>query len=115
MAMTDDECDERLAGECIRADDRDALARLCRECECSGTGYAYRYRTDPGPSLAARSVVLYCSCPMGRWLERTHREGSPFVRRRIPDLCDYRWLDQDRYRAPPPAAAAQQKPTAGRT
>lgn len=87
------------------ADSRDDAERLSLDCDdCGGkTGLATRYRRKSrGPGVAP-TVQLYCRCPMGRWLERAHREGleeSRAIRRRIPDLLDHPdfW---DAFRDPP--------------
>lgn len=81
-----------------------------RPCDdCHGQGFATRYRrdslgrTDAGGRPVPPAVVFYCICPVGRWVERSHRGGNEearAVRKRIPDLADFPAL-RDWFRSPP--------------
>jgi hypothetical protein len=97
--------------------DRDSAVQAMRaqfngsDCnDCQGQGFATRYRRKSLGALdvkerpVAPHVTFYCRCPVGRWVERRHREGSDdsrAVRKRIPDLDDYPELWGDEFRGPP--------------
>lgn len=73
---------------------RQASADASRECPaCSGTGLSVAFPPDGRGGTAP----AYCTCPLGRWIERNHRDQCPDVRRRFVDLADVdsgksRWL-----------------------
>jgi hypothetical protein len=92
-------------------DERDAAKRASRDCDdCGGEGLTARYRKlsagkagADGRPLADR-LIFYCRCPMGRWIERTHRTGNAEAKdshKRIPDLAAHPWLWGWEYRFPP--------------
>lgn len=106
--------------EFAAANDRDAAHHASRECDdCRGEGVTLRYRrrSRGTPGRDGRpvqpTVTCYCTCPMGRWVEKAHRERSPDVRKRHHDLADFPWLRGHEYRrpgdgpAPDPPAATQ--------
>lgn len=72
------------------ASDRDSAALASRDCAyCSGEGLAAVYASRPDPARRIpESVSAWCVCALGRWVERSHRERSPDVRKRSPDLAD---------------------------
>jgi hypothetical protein len=82
---------ERQAGH--DPSSRESALLASRDCpDCGGGGLAVRWRhRSAGPGVLP-AIVLYCTCPHGRWLERTHREHAPDVRRRLHDLADHPWL-----------------------
>jgi hypothetical protein len=98
-------------------DGREAALAASRECEdCHGQGLTVRYRqlsADP-TGFVRPEVVCYCRCAMGRWVERTHREKSPELRKRIINLDDNLWLEGEEYRRAPerPAVEAADGPLA---
>jgi hypothetical protein len=78
---------------------REGAERLSRGCpDCGGMGLTTRYRhagvgqPRPDGRPLDPTITLYCTCSMGRWIERTHREKDPEVRRRIADLAEHRSL-----------------------
>jgi hypothetical protein len=83
--------EQAAAGTGQPTDSREAAHLASKGCDdCGGDGLAHRYRHQgerPG-----QTVVCYCLCPYGRWVEETHRRHSPDVRKRIVDLRDYPWL-----------------------
>lgn len=99
---------QRLFREAQAAGGGDLTARegalvASRDCwDCQGQGLTIRYRHKSGEP-GRRTITLYCLCPYGRFLERSHAASSPDVRRRIYDLADYSWLQgQDcRFLFPP--------------
>lgn len=96
-------CAERAAaGQGHPPDTREAAEAAARGCEdCGGQGLAVRWRRRSAGHPHGPTVALYCRCPMGRWLEQSHRGRSPEVRRRLLDLADHPWLWGDEFRAPP--------------
>ncbi len=87
-----------------------------RDCDdCHGQGFAVRYRLASLGGRDARgrplgdAVIFYCLCPLGRWVERCHREGkddAKSIRRRLPDLADFPGLHGDDCRYPADLAFA---------
>jgi hypothetical protein len=98
-------------------DSREAALAASRECEdCHGQGLTVRYRqrsADPTGRVRA-GLVCYCRCPMGRWVEKQHREKVPETRKRIYDLADNLWLEAEEYQRAPerPAVEAVDGPLA---
>jgi hypothetical protein len=81
---------------------REAAELASKDCyDCGGGGLAVRWRQKSAGHPAGPAITLYCTCPMGRWIERAHRERSPEVRRRMCDLADHPWLRGHEYRTPP--------------
>lgn len=77
------------------ADSREAAEAASKGCEhCGGQGlvpvYFRRAMTweERRECHIPEHVAAYCVCPMGRWIEKTHREKSPEIRKRTPDLAD---------------------------
>jgi hypothetical protein len=102
---------ERAAqGKGPATDSREAALAASRECEdCSGQGLTVRYRqrsADP-TGFVRPEVVCYCRCAMGRWIERSHREKSPELRKRIINLDDNLWLEDEVYRRAPERLAVE--------
>lgn len=92
-------------------DSIDAARHASATCpDCGGQGLTLRYRrrslgtADSTGRTVAPSITLYCLCPLGRHIERNHRETCPEIRRRLYDLADYPWLHGDEYRSPPTRA-----------
>lgn len=90
-------CRERPAssGSAI-PDSRAAAEYASRDCpeECGRTGFTSRYRHRAGPSPgrqneAGYEQIFYCACPMGRWIEISHRANTPEIHARIPDLAKH--------------------------
>lgn len=78
---------------------RESAERASLRCpDCGGQGLTLRWRRlsvgqlDSTGKPLAPSIVLYCTCPLGRWFERSHRASSPDVRKRIYDLAEHPWL-----------------------
>ncbi len=97
---------------------REAAEEASKGCLwCGGQGLAVVYYRDPlrqavmqktGKGLESRwsvapesnpsrtadgrripsDVAAYCVCALGRWIEKTHRDKSPDVRKRMVDLSD---------------------------
>jgi hypothetical protein len=81
---------------------REAAELASKDCDdCGGGGLAVRWRQKSAVPGKPPTIALYCTCPMGRWIERAHRERSPEVRRRMCDLADHPWLRGHEYRTPP--------------
>lgn len=107
-------------GEGHAPDSREAAQRTSKDCDdCGGQGLTIRWRKLSLGTVGADgkprspSITLYCRCPMGRWLERSHREHAPDIRRRIYDLEEHPWLWGWEYRQPRgmlPAPAAEPAP-----
>jgi hypothetical protein len=91
-------------------DSREAALAASRECEdCHGQGLTVRYRqrsADPTGRVRA-GLACYCRCPMGRWVEKQHREKVPETRKRIYDLADNLWLEGEEYRRAPERPAVE--------
>jgi hypothetical protein len=80
---------------------REAAERASKGCDdCGGAGLTVRWRHKSAAPGVPPTITLYCRCPMGRWIERDHRERHPDVRRRVHDLADYPWLWGEEYRTP---------------
>lgn len=62
-------------------------SRACTDC--GGEGMTSRYLHDPNHPRHGTSYALYCNCPIGRWIERNHREKQPEIRKRMRALADY--------------------------
>jgi hypothetical protein len=77
-------------GQGASLDDRESAALASRACTyCDGIGMAVVWASRPDPARKiAETSSAYCICALGRWAERTHREKSPDLRKRIPDLAD---------------------------
>jgi hypothetical protein len=71
-------------------DDRESALAASRACiRCFGEGLAIVYASKPSAERRiAETSAAYCVCPYGQWVERTHREKSPDVWKRIPHLCN---------------------------
>lgn len=87
------------SGEGHATDSREAALLASRDCaDCVGGGLTVRWRRRSPGDLDARgntpaaSIVLYCVCPLGRWIERAHRKDAPDVRKRLLDLADHGFL-----------------------
>lgn len=79
------------AGTANPGDSREAAAEASRDCEdCAGNGITSRYRHAPDAN--PKTVSCFCLCALGRWMEKTTREKSPDVYRRIIDLARYPFL-----------------------
>jgi hypothetical protein len=79
--------------------DRGEAERLSFSCsDCAGQGLTYRWVPDrPGP-CSQGSTLLYCLCPMGRWLLRSHQanEASRHATNgKLLDLADHPELQGD--------------------
>ena len=61
-----------------------AASRGCDDCGGEGLAVRYRHASARGPRDA---VTLYCTCAAGRAIESNHRQKSPEVHRRMPDLA----------------------------
>ena len=83
------------------ADSREAAELASRGCDdCLGMGLAHRFRRS-SESPAGALIVLYCTCPMGRWIKAQHERKAPDIRKRIWDLGSLPWLQGVEYRLPP--------------
>lgn len=81
-------------GRDIVAKDREAAEAMSRSCiHCEGSGLAYRARLDGQPwqlttrvgrAFEAPTIVMACTCPIGRWLLASHGDKPPW-----PDLTKY--------------------------
>lgn len=71
-------------------DDRESAAIASKACRyCDGIGLAVVWASKPDPEKKiGETASAYCICALGRWAEANHREKSPDVRKRIPDLRD---------------------------
>lgn len=109
------------------ADSREAALLASRDCDdCLGMGLTLRYRRLSRGECDARGmpkpdhITCYCLCPMGRWVEKSHREGdeaSRDIRKRIYDLREHPWLHGHEYRRPvvdPLPEPVVPKPVSGR-
>lgn len=103
--------------------DRDSAYRASRDCDdCRGDGLTLRWRWRSLGTVDSQGrphlpfVMLYCTCPMGRFAEKVHRAKAPEIRKRIYDLADYPWLRGHEYRrphdGPPPEPPATTQPDA---
>lgn len=73
----------------LAPESREAAAVASADCpNCGGQGLAVRFRHHPQPGQP-RTVELHCVCPLGRWIRSKTSED---LRRRIPDLGAYTWL-----------------------
>lgn len=83
---------------------RETAERASLGCDdCLGQGLTVRWRTHRPDHPAGPFITLYCRCPMGRWLVRTHSLHAPETRKHLYDLADHSWLWGDEYRRPPGA------------
>lgn len=87
------------SGQGHATDSRDAALLASLACpDCEGQGLATRWRRRSAGGVDAKgnplgpTITLYCTCPMGRWLEHAHRSKSPDVRKRLHDLAEHPWL-----------------------
>ena len=56
---------------------------------CGGGGLTSVWHPRPDPiAKVPETLAAYCICPMGRWIERIHRDHFPDVRARWIDLAD---------------------------
>lgn len=71
-----------------RADDRESATDASKGCpHCHGQGLALVYAARPDPDRRIPpDTSAYCVCALGRWIEQNHREKSPDVHKRTPDL-----------------------------
>jgi hypothetical protein len=75
---------------------REGAEASSRDCPiCQGVGLVVRYRRRSLRPDRPPSIVLYCTCLYGKWIRRAHAQDAPDVRRRIYDLADYPWLEND--------------------
>jgi hypothetical protein len=95
-------------------DDRREAELASRNCDdCGGVGVTHRWRRKSVGGVDSEGrpllpyILLYCRCPMGRWVEQRHREDSPEIRRRLYDLDDHPWLWGEEYRDPPAPAEVE--------
>lgn len=98
----------------------DSARKASADCQdCRGSGLATRWRrrslgtVDSTGRVVLPSITLYCLCPMGRKLERVHRDDAPEIRRRMYDLADHPWLHGDEYRRPATQEELDQLATRG--
>lgn len=70
--------------------DRDSAMLASKACVyCEGMGLAVVWASKPDPDKRiAETASAYCICQAGRWIEANHREKSPDVHKRIPDLTN---------------------------
>lgn len=87
---------------------REAAELASRDCrDCVGQGLTVRYRKLSAGTVDGQgrphspAITLYCTCGMGRFLEKVHRDKHPDIRKRIYDLADHPFLWGDEYREPP--------------
>jgi hypothetical protein len=71
-------------------DDRESALYASKTCiQCFGEGLAIVYASKPSAERKIpETSAAYCVCPYGQWVERTHREKSPDVHKRIPHLSN---------------------------
>lgn len=76
-------------------DGREAAERASKSCPCGATGLVTAWHPAPARGDPA-AVAAYCElCPMGRWVEKAHRDKAPDVRRRLdwlPGMLRRGWL-----------------------
>lgn len=70
--------------------DRESALHASKTCiRCFGEGLAIVYASKPDAERKIpETTTAYCVCSYGQWVEKTHREKSPDVWKRIPHLAN---------------------------